>query len=213
MGTGKIPLLRNRRKDSSVLSALCPFFTRDAVMSSTPIQRARSERRQLRRLLRTGRISLVIGLLFLAAAMILGDLASGLVGRYDYGEILAHSLLIGGWVALWRPIEIFLYDWWPIGAEARLYDRLSNISVSVHGDGGADQTHLRIRRLDPRRFRGGRSRAQRGAQQKSRDKARGHVRNREKHRLAVLVVIVGPHFSGNHHTLRSRAAPVSLTLS
>ncbi|MGH7786101.1 MAG: hypothetical protein ACRERC_04495 [Candidatus Binatia bacterium] len=94
-------------------------------------QRARSERRLLRRLLRTGRISLVIGLLFLAVAMVLGDLASGLVGRYDYGEILAHSLLIGGWVALWRPIEIFLYDWWPIRAEARLFDRLSAMAVRV----------------------------------------------------------------------------------
>lgn len=94
-------------------------------------QRARTERRQLRRLLRTGRISLVIGLLFLAVAMVLGDLASGLVGRYDYGEILAHSLLIGGWVALWRPIEIFLYDWWPIRAEARLFDRLSEMVVRV----------------------------------------------------------------------------------
>ena len=93
--------------------------------------RAAAERRSLRRLLRTGRISLVIGLLFLAAAMILGDLVSGLVGRYDYGEIIAHSLLIGGWVALWRPIEIFLYDWWPIRAEAKLYDRLSAMPVRV----------------------------------------------------------------------------------
>jgi hypothetical protein len=94
-------------------------------------ERAASERRNLRRLLRTGRISLVIGILFLGVAIVLGDLVSGLVGRYDYGEIIAHSLLIGGWVALWRPIEIFLYDWWPIRAEARLYDRLSAMSVRL----------------------------------------------------------------------------------
>jgi len=24
------------------------------------------------------------------------------------------SLLVGGAVAPWRPLEIFLYDWWPI---------------------------------------------------------------------------------------------------
>ena len=36
---------------------------------------------------------------------------------------------IGAWVALWRPIEIFLYDWWPIRAEARLFDRLSQMEV------------------------------------------------------------------------------------
>jgi len=94
-------------------------------------QRALSERRSLRRLLRVGRRSLLIGLAFLALAIVVGDLVKGLVGRYDYGEIIAHSLIIGGWVALWRPLEIFLYDWWPILAEARLYDRLSTMSVRL----------------------------------------------------------------------------------
>ena len=51
--------------------------------------------------------------------------------RWDYGEILGHSLLIGGWVALWRPFEIFLYEWWPILDEARLYDRLSAMQVRL----------------------------------------------------------------------------------
>jgi hypothetical protein len=36
------------------------------------------------------------------------------------GGIIRESLLIGGWVAMWRPMEILLYDWWPIRAEARL---------------------------------------------------------------------------------------------
>jgi hypothetical protein len=39
--------------------------------------------------------------------------------------------VIGGWVALWRPAEIFLYEWWPIRAEAKLLDRLSEMSVRV----------------------------------------------------------------------------------
>ena len=93
--------------------------------------RALSERRRLKRLLRVGRTSLLIGLVFLGAAIALGDVVSGLVGRYAYGEILSESFLIGGWVALWRPLEIFLYDWWPIRAEARLYDRLSTMSVRL----------------------------------------------------------------------------------
>ena len=63
---------------------------------------ARSHARtQLRRLFREGRWGLSIGLLFLGVAIVLGDLLIGLVGRWDYGEILGHSLLIGGWVALW----------------------------------------------------------------------------------------------------------------
>ena len=39
--------------------------------------------------------------------------------------------MIGGWVALWRPLEIFLYDWWPIRAEARLFDRLAASRVEL----------------------------------------------------------------------------------
>jgi hypothetical protein len=94
-------------------------------------QSASHARAQLRQLLREGRWSLLIGLLFLAVAIVLGDLLIDLAGRWDYGEILGHSLLIGGWVALWRPFEIFLYEWWPILGEARLYDRLSAMQVQV----------------------------------------------------------------------------------
>jgi hypothetical protein len=48
---------------------------------------------------------------------------------------VSESLIIGGWVALWRPMEIFLYDWWPIAAEARLFDRLAAMPVSLRGTG------------------------------------------------------------------------------
>jgi hypothetical protein len=41
------------------------------------------------------------------------------------------SMLIIGWVAMWRPLEVLLYDWWPIVGEQRLHDRLSRISVRI----------------------------------------------------------------------------------
>ena len=87
---------------------------------------ALAERRELRRLLRRGRVSLLIGLAFVAVASVVAELAGGT----QYG-IIRESVVIGGWVALWRPIEIFLYDWWPIRAEARLYDRLAEMSVAL----------------------------------------------------------------------------------
>ncbi len=31
---------------------------------------------------------------------------------------------VASWVVLWRPIEIFFYDWWPILAERRMWRRL-----------------------------------------------------------------------------------------
>ena len=93
--------------------------------------RALASRRKLRQLFRVGRTSLVVGLAFLAACIVAGDLIAKAMSANRLGEILRESLLIGGWVAMWRPLEIFLYDWWPIRDEARLYDRLSAMPVWI----------------------------------------------------------------------------------
>ncbi len=94
-------------------------------------QRARATRAQLRRLFRTGRISLAIGIAFLAAAIMAGEFLAGLIAKESFGWIVKESFVIGGWVALWRPLEIFLYDWWPILAEAWLLDRLGAMDVRL----------------------------------------------------------------------------------
>jgi hypothetical protein len=94
-------------------------------------ERANETRRRLRQLFRVGRTSLVIGLLFLAASILIGNLAEELLQHTRFADVARESLLIGGWVAMWRPLEVFLYDWWPIRAEARLFDRLSAMSVRV----------------------------------------------------------------------------------
>ena len=96
--------------------------------------RAQATRQQLRQLFRVGRISLVIGLAFLACAIALGEFVASLVSKENYASIIKESFVIGGWVALWRPLEIFLYDWWPIRAEAKLHDRLGEMDVRLTGD-------------------------------------------------------------------------------
>ena len=91
---------------------------------------AHLERQRLRQLFRVGRTSLVIGLACLAGSILAGDLiASAIDSRFS--GVVRESLLIGGWVAMWRPIEVFLYDWWPIRAQARFFNRLSGITVRV----------------------------------------------------------------------------------
>jgi hypothetical protein len=92
---------------------------------------AAGKRRELRELFRTGRISLAIGLGFLAVAIALAEYLGELIAHEGYAWMVSESLIIGGWVALWRPMEIFLYDWWPIRAEARLFDRLASMPVSL----------------------------------------------------------------------------------
>src|SRR3954469_15165011 len=94
-------------------------------------ERAQVARRRLRQLFRRGRTSLVIGITFLAVSLLLGDVVAWLLDGRRVGEILRESFLIGGWVAMWRPMEVFLYDWWPIRADARLADRLSAMPVRI----------------------------------------------------------------------------------
>ena len=107
-----------------------PAILRDAIREFFD-QRAQASRRRLRQLFRRGRTSLVIGITFLAVSLLLGDIIARLLGERHVGGILRESLLIGGWVAMWRPMEVFLYDWWPIRADARLADRLSAMPVRL----------------------------------------------------------------------------------
>jgi hypothetical protein len=94
-------------------------------------RRAITSRVHLKNLLRSGRISLVIGLTFLASAIFLSDSLSGLINNENYARLLQESVVIGGWVALWHPLNIFLYEWWPIWADIRLYDRLGAMDVRL----------------------------------------------------------------------------------
>ena len=107
-----------------------PAALRDAVHEFFT-HRAQVTRSRLRRLLSIGRISLVVGLSFLVTAVALGNLVSSAMKGEPLGALLREGLVICGWVAMWRPLEILLYDWWPIRAEARLYDRLSAMPVRI----------------------------------------------------------------------------------
>ena len=91
--------------------------------------RAKLSRLEFRYLLKQGRTSLIIGLAFLAACM----LTSQLLRRHGgtLAIVLREGLIIAGWVAMWRPMEIFLYEWWPLLRRGRLYEKLSRMRVEV----------------------------------------------------------------------------------
>jgi hypothetical protein len=93
--------------------------------------RAEAYRQRLRELFRVGRTSLVIGLAALTVAIAVGDFLATLLKGSRIGEIVRESLTIGGWVSMWRPLEVFLYDWWPIRNEAQLSDRLAAMPVRI----------------------------------------------------------------------------------
>jgi hypothetical protein len=87
--------------------------------------------RDLNELFRIGRRSLVIGASILAACFLLAHLAGSYLTETAFKRLAEESFLILGWVANWRPLEIFLYDWWPLAHRRDLYDRLSVATVEL----------------------------------------------------------------------------------
>jgi hypothetical protein len=94
------------------------------------VYRARETRRRLRFFFRDGRISLMTGLSFLFVCIALRQVLLAM-GPNLAAEIAQEGLYIVGWVAMWRPLEIFLYEWRPIRHRERLFDKLARIPVRV----------------------------------------------------------------------------------
>jgi hypothetical protein len=87
--------------------------------------------RRIREHMRRGQISLIVGLIVLVVFLTLAEfIASPLSGAFR--EILREGFVITGWVAMWRPLEILLYDWWPMVDERRLIARVIEAPVSIH---------------------------------------------------------------------------------
>lgn len=69
--------------------------------------------------------------------------AEAIRNYFDYKSVLARrslrllliegrtSLLIGGWGAMWRPLPIFLYEWWPVVRKRRIYHNLGRAGAHV----------------------------------------------------------------------------------
>jgi C4-dicarboxylate transporter len=43
--------------------------------------------------------------------------------------LLTSILVIACWVAVWTPVEIFLFNWWPIRHEVRVFRKLSSMEI------------------------------------------------------------------------------------
>jgi hypothetical protein len=85
---------------------------------------------RLSEFIRRGQFALLIGLAVLficvAASQYLTE-----ISKVRAVRVIAEGLTIIGWVSLWRPIELLLYDWWPVYAQLRLLRKLAATNVTV----------------------------------------------------------------------------------
>jgi len=111
---------------------LAPETLKEAVRGYFAYEIVRLQRRT-RQHLKTGQLALGMGLAMLAAFLTLAELTVLLpVGTVR--QILREGLVIIGWVAMWRPLDVLLYDWWPLVRQRRLLKRIVATEIAVeHG--------------------------------------------------------------------------------
>lgn len=86
---------------------------------------------RLKHTFRNGRTFMFIGLSFLFVCISISEF-SKVTTSPTLQTIFKEGFVIMGWVAMWRPLEIFLYDWWPIFEKRRYHRKLSTIEIEVH---------------------------------------------------------------------------------
>jgi hypothetical protein len=79
---------------------------------------------------RAGHFSLALGALVLLVALTLAE-AVGRLTSGGVGAVLIEGLTIVGWVALWRPLGLLLFERWAARREVALYRRLERMEIVV----------------------------------------------------------------------------------
>ena len=96
--------------------------------------RARLNELEFKRLMKQGRVSLLVGVSFLLAC--LGTIEVFSLRRPGtFTNFLSEGLTIAGWVAMWKPMQMYLYDWWPLRRRGQVFDKLSRMPVEVRHRG------------------------------------------------------------------------------
>jgi len=86
--------------------------------------------RKFRQMVKYGRDSLIIGLSLLIFALVARQLILK-PGAPFLAQVLADAFLIIGWVAMWEPATVLLYQLWPILKEQNIYNRISEMEIEV----------------------------------------------------------------------------------
>jgi hypothetical protein len=110
----------NFRNEGDVIpKAIRAFFEYEAELRA----------RELRETFREGWISLMIGMTFLMLCSWFSHSAYAATGLLQ--NFAKEWLVVMGWVSMWRPINIFLYEWWPIRGDMKTMEELSLIEIEV----------------------------------------------------------------------------------
>ncbi len=87
--------------------------------------------KKVRTILSLGVKTLFIGLLFLSMAIAVSATLSPDFTRTFMGKFIKEGLILIGWVSMWKPVNIFLYEWWPLIDQRKIYEKLNLIDIDI----------------------------------------------------------------------------------
>ncbi len=114
-----LPLKAKRRTaEEDVRKAIHHFFEYKQKLAA----------RNIKFKIQEGQKSLIIGISFLVACLLLREWILAHNGTL-LSSIIAEGLIIVGWVGMWKPISNMLYDWWPLRKEKTIYEKISKTEI------------------------------------------------------------------------------------
>lgn len=97
------------------------------------------KRIQLSKLFKTARLFLSIGVICLLFCLAAARLVESSFPWDEGRAALREGLVIFGWVSLWKPFELILFDWYPVFDRIRLMRKLLETEIEIRF---ADKTHV-----------------------------------------------------------------------
>lgn len=129
-GRNQIRKIAVHLPEAKIVSNLTPVI-RTAItnFSNAQIRLAAQKKREI---WLEGQRSLRIGLVFWAICLALSLLFEEVIfTRHVLGRLFGEGFIIAGWVGLWRPAELLLYDWRPYSREIKRYEEIKTMDVSI----------------------------------------------------------------------------------
>lgn len=86
---------------------------------------------------RDGLRALGKGTIFLLVCMGIAAVAAEATRLPELLRVLvSEGFVIAGWVALWHPMELLLYEWWPVARDRKLYRLIAEMEYTVEAPAG-----------------------------------------------------------------------------
>jgi hypothetical protein len=126
---GNVPFKIRLYLPADALASTAGTQAADAIHHYFQWQTSEAERR-LRTHLRAARAALAMGGLFLILCLGVSTLLDGRMEGLA-ADFLREGTLILGWVALWRPLDMFIYAWRPLHRERCNLRRIATAEVEL----------------------------------------------------------------------------------